>query len=36
MREPTPSMTVRDVAEYLNVNQKTVCRLAQYCRGRWL
>jgi excisionase family DNA binding protein len=25
----TPAMTVRDVAQYLNVNEKTVYRLAQ-------
>jgi excisionase family DNA binding protein len=30
MREPPqPALTVRQVAEYLNVNEKTVYRLAQ-------
>lgn len=29
MTNSTPAMTVRDVAAYLNVNEKTVYRLAQ-------
>ena len=29
MQDPTPAMTVRQVAQYLNVNEKTVYRLAQ-------
>lgn len=29
MTDSTPAMTVRDVAAYLNVNEKTVYRLAQ-------
>ncbi|MFQ5504584.1 MAG: helix-turn-helix domain-containing protein [Planctomycetota bacterium] len=28
-RSQTPAMTVRDVADYVNVNEKTVYRLAQ-------
>ncbi len=29
MKDSLPAMTVRDVAAYLNVNEKTVYRLAQ-------
>ena len=29
MTDSTPAMTVREVATYLNVNEKTVYRLAQ-------
>jgi len=28
-KKPDPAMTVRDVAAYLNVNEKTIYRLAQ-------
>lgn len=28
-KKPEPAMTVRDVAEYLNVDEKTIYRLAQ-------